>query len=107
MDKIRQQREGLWQHQDNCKSFSKAILIQEMIRSMKFRGDGLCRFGNDYVEIKNVKDVSRIAVGVATKSTKCRELGEPKRERLARVGADYIIPNLRCRDKLLEILFPE
>ncbi len=45
-------------------------------------------------------------MGVATDEPECRKVDEWKRERLAGVGADYIIPNFLCRDELLETLFP-
>ena len=97
---------GIFGAQDDYKSFSKAMLIEKMIRSMECRGDELVGFGDGYVEIKNVKDAGGIAVGVATDEPDCRQVDEWKRERLAGVGADYIIPNFLCRDELLENLFP-
>jgi phosphoglycolate phosphatase len=97
---------GIHGAQDDYKSFSKAMLIQKMIGSMECRGDELMGFGDGYVEIKNVKDVGGISVGVATDEPECRMVDEWKRERLAGVGADYIIPNFLCRDELLETLFP-
>ncbi len=93
--------------QDDYKSFSKAILIQRMIGSMECRGDELLGFGDGYVEIKNVKEAGGIAVGVATDEPECLKVDEWKRDRLASVGADYIIPNFLCRDELLATLFPK
>jgi phosphoglycolate phosphatase len=98
---------GIYGAQDDYRSFSKAMLIQKMIGSMECRGDQLLGFGDGYVEIKNVKDVGGIAVGVATDEPECQKVDEWKRERLAGVGADYIIPNFLCRDELLKTLFPE
>lgn len=97
---------GIFGAQDDYKSFSKAKLIQKMIASMECRGDELLGFGDGYVEIKNVKDVGGVAVGVATDEPECLTVDEWKRERLAGVGADYIVPNFLCRDELLETLFP-
>ncbi|HET7214682.1 MAG TPA: HAD family hydrolase [Terriglobia bacterium] len=98
---------GIYGAQDDYKSFSKAMLIQKMIGSMECRGDELLGFGDGYVEIRNVKEVGGIAVGVATDEPECRKVDEWKRRRLAGVGADYIIPNFLGRDELLEALFPE
>jgi phosphoglycolate phosphatase len=98
---------GIYGAQDDYKSFSKAMLIQKMIGAMECRGDELLGFGDGYVEIKNVKDVGGVAVGVATDEPECRKVDEWKRERLVGVGADYIIPNFLCRDELLQTLFPE
>jgi phosphoglycolate phosphatase len=97
---------GIYGARDDYKSFSKAMLIEKMISSMECRGDELLGFGDGYVEIKNVKDAGGTAVGVATDEPECRKVDEWKRERLAGVGADYIIPNFLCRDELLETLFP-
>jgi phosphoglycolate phosphatase-like HAD superfamily hydrolase len=97
---------GIFGAQDDYKSFSKAMLIQKMIGSMECNGDELLGFGDGYVEIKNVKDVGGITVGVATDEPECQKVDEWKRERLVGVGADYIIPNFLCRDELLETLFP-
>ncbi len=98
---------GIFGAQDDYKSFSKAMLIENMISSMECSGDELMGFGDGYVEIKNVKDVGGIAVGVATDEPECQIVDEWKRERLAGVGADYIVPNYLCRDELLQTLFPE
>jgi phosphoglycolate phosphatase len=98
---------GIFGAQDDYKSFSKAMLIQKMIGSMECRGDELLGFGDGYVEIKNVKDVGGIAVGVATDEPECQKVDEWKRDRLAGVGADYIVPSFLCREELLKTLFPE
>ena len=39
------------------------------------------------------KEVSGVAVGVASEEPECRRVDEWKRERLIGVGADYIVPN--------------
>lgn len=93
--------------QDDYKSFSKAMVIQKMISSMECRGDELLGFGDGYVEIKNVKDAGGVAVGVATDEPDCLKVDEWKRDRLVKVGADFIVPNYLCRDELLQNLFPE
>lgn len=91
--------------QDDYESFSKAMLIRKMISSMECRGDELLGFGDGYVEIKNVKDAGGVAVGVATDEPECQKIDEWKRDRLVKVGADYIIPNFLCCDELLQTLF--
>jgi len=92
---------------DDYKSFSKEILIRQMVSSMECRGDELLGFGDGYVEIKNVKDAGGVAIGVATDEPKCRFVNQWKRERLVKVGADLIIPNFLCREQLFAALFPE
>ncbi len=93
--------------QDDYKSFSKEILIRKMLSSLQCRGEELLGFGDGYVEIKNVKDAGGVAVGVATSEPDCQAVDPRKRERLAQVGADFIIPNFLCRQELLDALFSD
>jgi len=92
---------------DDYKSFSKEILIRKMVSSMECRGDELVGFGDGYVEIKNIKDAGGVAVGVATDEPECRVVNQWKRERLVKVGADFIIPNFLCGEQLFEVLFAD
>ena len=98
---------GVFGAQDDYKAFSKEILIQRMISGLECKGDQLLGFGDGFVEIKNVKDVGGIAVGLATAEPECAVVDEWKRKRLISVGADFIIPNFLCREELLAKLFPE
>src|SRR5271157_5991432 len=91
---------------DDYKSFSKEILIRRMISSRECRGEELIGFGDGYVEIKNVKDAGGVAVGVATDEPECGVVNQWKRERLVKVGADFIVPNFLCREQLSKALFP-
>jgi phosphoglycolate phosphatase-like HAD superfamily hydrolase len=91
--------------QEDYKNFSKEILIRKMVASMECRGDELLGFGDGYVEIKNVKDAGGIAVGVATSEPECQVVDPWKRERLVKVGADFIILNFLCHRELLQTLF--
>jgi phosphoglycolate phosphatase-like HAD superfamily hydrolase len=97
---------GVYGALDDYKSFSKKILIQQLIAGAEYRGDEFLCFGDGYVEIENVKDVGGVAVGVATAEPECAVVDEWKRERLAGVGADFIIPNYLCREQLFASLFP-
>lgn len=98
---------GIYGALDDYKSFSKAILIKQLIDTAGVRGDEFLGFGDGYVEIENVKQVGGVAVGVATDEPDCLVVDEWKRKRLAGVGADYIIPNFLCHDQLFKQLFPE
>ncbi len=93
--------------QDDYKSFSKDILIKRITGSLECRGEEILGFGDGYVEIKNVKDAGGVAVGLATDEPDCQVVSKWKRDRLAGVGADYIIPNFLALDELLQTLFPE
>jgi phosphoglycolate phosphatase-like HAD superfamily hydrolase len=97
---------GVYGALDDYKSFSKAILIQRIIGSAEARGEEFLGFGDGYVEIENVKQVGGVAVGVASDEPECIKVDQWKRNRLAGVGADYIVPNYLCTPQLLAILFP-
>jgi phosphoglycolate phosphatase len=91
---------------DDYQSFSKKILIERLIAASEFKGEEFLGFGDGYVEIENIKEVGGVAVGVATAEPECQAVDPWKRERLAGVGADFIIPNFLCREELLAALFP-
>jgi len=97
---------GVFGALDDFKSFSKKILIQQVIASSGCRGGDFLGFGDGYVEIENVKEVGGVAVGVATAEPECVQVDEWKRRRLVGVGADFIVPNFLCRQELLGLLFP-
>jgi phosphoglycolate phosphatase len=97
---------GVFGALDDYKSFSKKILIEGLIASSEFRGDQFLGFGDGYVEIENVKQVGGVAVGVATDEPYCVQVDAAKRQRLAGVGADWIVPNYNCYEELMGALFP-
>jgi len=92
---------------DDYRSFSKEILIREMLSSLEGNGKTLIGFGDGYVEIKNVKEAGGVAVGVATDEPECKVVNPWKRERLVKVGADFVIPNFLCWNELSRALFPD
>ena len=96
---------GVFGALDDYKAFSKRILIQGLIANSEFRGDEFLGFGDGYVEIENIHEVSGTGVGVATDEPECRVVDEWKRERLVKSGADFIVPNFLETDELLEALF--
>jgi phosphoglycolate phosphatase len=97
---------GVFGALDDYKSFSKKLLIEKIIANSECLGSGILGFGDGYVEIENVKTVGGVAVGVATDERECATVDDWKRDRLAGVGADYIIPNFLCREELFSYLFP-
>lgn len=103
---VRQYFEGrIYGAKDDYKSFSKEILIQQILGNLECRGDELLGFGDGYVEIKNVKDQGGVAVGLATAEPDCQVVDEWKRQRLISVGVDFVIPNFLCHEQLLAALF--
>src|SRR5437899_9375349 len=97
---------GVFGALDDYKSFSKKILIQQVIAKAECQGDQFLGFGDGYVEIQNVKQVGGVAVGVATAEPECLAVDEWKRERLIGVGADFIVPNFLDGSTLFQTLFP-
>ncbi|MEI8242179.1 MAG: HAD family hydrolase [bacterium] len=93
--------------QTDFKAFSKAMVIERILRENRVEGRHLLGFGDAYVEVDNVKSAGGDAVGVA--SDEAGRSGKPdpwKRARLVGVGADLIIPDYRACDALLDYLFP-
>ena len=96
---------GVYGALDDYKSFSKGILIRNILATAEYTGDEFLVFGDGYVEIEEVKQVGGVAVGVATLEPECRAIDDWKRTRLIGVGADYIVPNYLSRDELISTLF--
>ena len=98
--------DGVYGALDDYKKFSKKILIAKIIRDSDFEGEEFLGFGDGFVEIENVKEVGGVAVGVATDEPACEKVDRVKRDRLAAVGADWIIPHYRGHAELMNALFP-
>ena len=93
---------------DDFKSYSKAQVIDRILRENRVDGRFLLGFGDGYVEICNVKAVGGTAVAVA--SDEAGRSGRPdawKRDRLIGAGADLVIPDYRDWPALLGYLWGE
>ena len=91
---------------DDYKSFSKAQVIERILRDNKLQGSSLLGFGDGYVEIQNVKAAGGTAVAVA--SDEAARNGKPdpwKRDRLIGAGADVVIPDYHDYQPLLDYLW--
>jgi phosphoglycolate phosphatase-like HAD superfamily hydrolase len=91
--------------QDDLKSFSKALLVHQIVSRAGFEASELLVFGDGYVEIEEVKKAGGTAVGVATAEPDCLVIDEWKRQRLIQVGADFIVPNFSAYRELAAALF--
>jgi phosphoglycolate phosphatase len=91
--------------QDDLTSFSKALLVQKILAQAHFQPDELLVFGDGYVEIEEVKKVGGTAVGVASDEPECLTVDQWKRQRLIKVGADFIVPNFNDLSELSAALF--
>jgi phosphoglycolate phosphatase len=89
---------------DDYKRFSKAMIIEQIIRDTGVRGDQILGFGDGFVEIEEVKKVGGLAIGVASNEETREGVNPWKRTRLIQAGADVIIGDYRCQDELLRRL---
>ena len=96
---------GIYGALDDYESFSKKILVEQIIRDSDFQGSEFIGFGDGFVEIEVVKSVGGHALGMATDEPDCLEIDPVKRERLAGVGADWIAPNFNAHNELMAAMF--
>jgi phosphoglycolate phosphatase-like HAD superfamily hydrolase len=92
---------------DDYESFSKRMVIEDILGDHQLRGEELLGFGDGFVEIEEVKRAGGVAVAVASDEVRRRGVNAWKRDRLIRAGADIVIPEYRLQDRLLHYLFAE
>jgi phosphoglycolate phosphatase len=92
---------------DDLNKFSKAMVIQNIIRDHGLHGSELVGLGDGYVEIENTKEVGGVALGVASDEVTLRGIDEWKRNRLIAAGADIITPDYREQETLIAYLWGE
>jgi phosphoglycolate phosphatase-like HAD superfamily hydrolase len=95
---------GIYGALDKWESFSKAMIIDQILRDHHLQGEQLVVFGDGYVEIENARKVNGIAVGVASDEVRREGVDQWKRGRLIQAGADLIVPEFRQHRHLLEYL---
>ena len=88
-------------------TYSKAMVIDDILRGNGLSGEALAVFGDGYVEIENARAVGGIAVGVASDEARREGIDAWKRDRLIAAGADMIVPDFREHGRLLAYLFGE
>ena len=98
---------GIYGALDDWESFSKEMIINQILESHGLSGDELVVFGDGYVEIENGHRVGGLAVGVASDEARRAGVDEWKRSRLIGAGANLIVPEFRELDRLLAYLFGE
>ena len=104
---LRYYRNNIANALDNYQDFSKAKLIEQILRTHNLQGPELVVFGDGFVEIENAKAVGGIAVGVASDEERRVGINAWKRHRLLQAGADIIVPDFREGSRLLAYLFGE
>ena len=99
--------DGIYGAQVDYQSFSKRQVIERLIKENHLQGAELVGFGDGFVEIEELVAVGGIAIGVASKEHNWSGPDAWKRDRLIRAGADYIIPDYRDHETLIQYLFPK
>jgi len=89
---------------DDFKSFSKKMIIEQIIRDAGVQGHQLLGIGDGFVEIEEMRRAGGVAVGVASEEETRAGVNQWKRQRLIRAGADIIIGDYRHRDRLYDVL---
>ena len=92
---------------DEYTKFSKAMIVERMIRDTGVPGCRILGFGDGFVEIEEVKRAGGLAVGVACNERTRTGTNLWKRNRLVRAGADLIVGDYRNREPLLKLLFDD
>ena len=96
---------GVYGAQDDYKTFSKAMVIDRLIKTNDLAGAELVGFGDGYVEIENVCAVGGYAVGVATNEANPNgTIDDWKRRRLLDAGASAIVPDFSAPQKLFDFI---
>ena len=90
---------------DDYQKFSKAMIIEQIVKANGLHGQELLGFGDGFVEIEEIKRVGGVAVAVASDEVARRGINAWKRERLIRAGADLVIPDYREHAALIDYLF--
>ena len=90
---------------DQYKNFSKKMIIERILQENHLRGEELLGFGDGFVEIEEVRHAGGVAVAVASDEIKRSGINAWKRQRLIQAGADIVIGDYRCRERLLHYLF--
>lgn len=86
------------------KSYSKEIVIREILRENDLSGPELLVVGDGYVEIQNGRDVDAVTWGVYTAERNRYHMNENKRGRLFRAGAHLLSEDLAEHETVLRYL---
>jgi phosphoglycolate phosphatase-like HAD superfamily hydrolase len=89
---------------DDWENYSKAMVIQQIIKEHDLKGHQLVAFGDGFIEIENTVAVGGIAVGVASQEALRSGIDAWKRKRLIRAGAHIIIPDFCHAGALISYL---
>lgn len=95
----------IWGALRTVAEYSKEKIIAEIMAKHDLHGVEVMAVGDGPVEVRNVKAVGGIAIGVASDEVTGYGWDEEKRERLRRAGADILVPDFGEAAKLVSYLF--
>jgi phosphoglycolate phosphatase-like HAD superfamily hydrolase len=96
----------IWGALRTFQEYSKEKIINDLVKEHNLHGPEVMALGDGPVEIRNVKAVGGIGIGVASDEKAGFGLDEGKRERLIKAGADIIVPDFGEAQALADYLFP-
>lgn len=96
----------IWGALRTFQEYSKEKIIKDLVEKHQLHGPEVIAVGDGPVELRNVKAVGGIALGVASDEKRGFGLDEEKRTRLIKAGADLIIPDFGEARALANYLFP-
>lgn len=99
--------EEIWGAIPDLEAYSKEKVIREIIARHGLHGPEVMAVGDGPVELRNVKTCGGIALGVASDEKRGRGWDPVKRARLAKAGADMLVPDFTRADALLAHLYGE
>lgn len=96
---------GIYGSVGDISKYSKKMVIENIIKENKLRGNELLVIGDGPVEIKECRKAGGIAIGIASDEVRRYGLNKEKRSRLIKSGAQIIIPDFSQADELVDLLF--
>jgi phosphoglycolate phosphatase-like HAD superfamily hydrolase len=84
--------------------FSKAVVVEQILRDHKLQGRELIGIGDGFVEIQEIVRVGGLAIGVASNEQTREGIDPEKRRWLIEAGAHLIIGDYRHTDELLQTI---
>lgn len=90
---------------NNDPKFSKERVLRQLMAEHNLRGEQIVAIGDGPAEIRAIKAVGGLALGVASEEVNRNgSINALKRDHLLRAGADVIFPDYRNLDSVLRLL---
>jgi len=96
----------IWGALRTAEEYSKERVLRDIIKQHDLHGAEVLVVGDGPVEIRNAKQFGCVALGVASDEVAGHGWDAHKEQRLAKAGADILIPDFGNADALEAYLFP-